>query len=174
MSKIFIGQYQGLSFISKLIRWRTWSKVTHTAAFLPYPHDENLPGDMVIEADTKQGVIHRPWNIGHTKGTIIDIYSIYCTKEQKEYFYNFLYGKLKAKYDLFAILGFITRKHLENDNRWFCSELIFEALGQELQKKVLQNIESYQVSPREFNISPALKFIERRVTLKNGEIKIRK
>ena len=157
MAKIFIGQYYGKSFFSKLIKWRTWSEISHTAAFLPALVDDiYVCSDIAIEAWGK-GITKGYYKDTHTPGTKIDIYSIYTTTVGSEKFYSWLYSKIGGKYDWKAIIGFVTRSHLESSSRWFCSELIYQAM---VEAKIypLQNIEPHQVAPGILNISPILNY----------------
>ncbi|OFW47580.1 MAG: hypothetical protein A2163_00735 [Actinobacteria bacterium RBG_13_35_12] len=153
MAKIFIGQYHGKSFLSRLIKWRTWSEISHTAAFLPV---KNTFGNDCIEAWGNK-VRKGSFNKGHTQGTCIDIYSIYCTLKQRDSFYKWLEKHVGDKYDWCALVGFVTRKHIESDKKWFCSELIFKGL-EENGIFLLQNIEAYQVSPGQIGTSPILNY----------------
>jgi uncharacterized protein YycO len=161
MAKIFIGQYYGKSFLSRLIKWRTWSDISHTAAFLP-ASSHNERKNLVIEAWGK-GILLHPWDDNHTRHTRIDIYSVECTRPQQNLFYDWLKGKIGCKYDFMALIGFVTRAHIESERRWFCSELIFQA-AQEAGIELLKNVEAYKVSPGLINLSPLLNFEETRYT----------
>jgi len=147
---IYIGQYRGKSLMSRLIRWRTWSDISHTAAFLP---------DLatVIEA-WGGGVVCRPWLVGHTPGTEINLYRVTCSKEQEQRFYRFLQDQLGKGYDFTGLLGFVSRSRVEDKDRWFCSELIFAA-ARHAGIDLLARIEPYQVDPGTLNTSPLLNHI---------------
>ncbi len=155
-SQILIGQYYGTSWTSKLIRWRTWSKISHTAAFCGGLADE------VIEA-WDGSVARRPWTEGHTPGTMIALYRVPCTLEQRRLFYEFLAAQIGKPYDYLGILGFALRTRVESKNSWFCSELIFAA-AQAAEINLLSRIEPYQVAPGDLNISPLLEPVEVRFT----------
>lgn len=160
MAKIFIGQYYGKSWLSKLIKWRTWSDVSHSSVFLPDPNNDDKPGKIVIEA-WRQGVVQRPWHIGHKKGTKIKVYSVECTTIQQGEFYTWISDRVGDKYDPLALIGFVTRTHMQDSSRWICSELIFEGFLQ-VQMELLSRIKSYQVSPKLINIIPFLQYEESR------------
>lgn len=156
-SQILIGQYYGKSLVSRLIRWRTWSKVSHTAAFFAGPQ-----GYEVIEA--WEGKVRRqPWTKGHTPGTRIELYRVPCTPEQRRVFYAFLGEQEGKDYDFFGILGFMVRARTESKKSWFCSELVFAA-AQEAGINLLSRIEPYQVAPGTLDTSPLMEPVETRIT----------
>lgn len=146
--RILIGQYYGKSFFSRLIRWKTWSDITHTSAFLP---------DMtnVIEA-WGGGVTKRYWRDGHTKGTRIDLFEVRCTEEQAQAFYQYLWENIGKKYDLAGIFGFAFSAKTENSEKVFCSELIFSA-AKHAGIVLLDRIEPYKVYPGLIQISPIMR-----------------
>ena len=152
MAEIIIGQYQGTSFFSKLIKWRTWSNISHTGAFL---------GDDVIEA-WGGGVVRQHWTSGHEPGTKITLYRVPCLDKQWEIFYSFLLHQVGKKYDKMGILGFMTRAKSQHPDKWFCSELVFAA-AKEAGIDLLARIEPYQVSPGQLDTSPILEFVENRI-----------
>ena len=148
---IIIAQYYGKSFISKLIRWRTWSKVSHSAAL---SFDEKW----VYEAWHRGGVLKSPWDDQpHTEGTRVDLYKVYCSQEEADRFYAFLESKIGTKYDFRAILGFIFRIRLAGKFILFCSEYIFTGALQ-MPLELLSRIEPHKVSPGHLDTSPHLKF----------------
>lgn len=146
---IYIGQYFGTSTISKLIRWRTWSDVSHTAAFLGEDLDE------VVEAWQGVGVIRRPWTEGHEPGTRIELYRVDCTPEERRLFWQFIHEQIGKGYDYTGILGFMTRTKSECADKWFCSELVFAA-ARHAGIELLARIEPHQVAPGVLHTSPRL------------------
>jgi uncharacterized protein YycO len=151
-SQILIGQYYGTSLVSRLIRWRTWSDISHTAAFV------GATGDEVIEA-WEGSVRRQSWKVGHASGTRIEIYRVPCTLDQRREFYNFLSGQIGKPYDYSGILGFMLRAKTESKDSWFCSELVFSA-ARAAGIDLLSRIEPYQVSPGDLNVSPLLEPVE--------------
>jgi len=151
MAEILIGQYEGKSIISRIIKWRTWSKISHTAA---------IHGNETIEAWGGK-VICQPFDQGHKPGTKVTIYSITCTDDQRQRFYNFMVSQVGMKYDYLGIVGFALRIKSQKAESWFCSELVFAAL---LYAGLLPlaRIEPHKVSPGDLDISPLLKFHEER------------
>ena len=149
MSYIIIAQYEGKSFISKLIKWRTWSSISHTAAL---SQDENF----IYEAWHKGGVQKNKWeDQPHINGTVINLYKVECSPAQAEAFYAYLESKLGTKYDIKAIVGFIFRVPLEGITELFCSQYVFEA-AEAAGITLLKRIKSYKVSPGHIEISPRL------------------
>lgn len=151
---IYVGQYEGVTLTSKLIKWFTWSRISHTSAVL-------INKNEVIEA-WKDGVVRRSMNDGHEPGTIIHIYRIPCTLSQRNSFYNFLESHVgQMKYDFMGILGILLRSKLESADRAFCSALIFSGLYK-VGLVMLNNIGSHQVTPGIFDLSPLLEYVETR------------
>jgi hypothetical protein len=148
---VIIAQYYGKSFISKLIKWRTWSDVSHTAALTP---DEKW----VYEAWHKNGVIKSKWEEQpHTPGTKVVLYKLYCTEQEAKRFYGYLEAQLGKKYDFKAIVGFVLRIPIEGFVELFCSQYVFNGTLS-MGKKILKRIESFKVSPGMIELSPELHF----------------
>lgn len=146
---IYIGQYYGKSLVSRLIKWRTWSDISHSAAFCPdFEH--------VIEAWVG-GVRKCLWTEGHTPGTRIDIYRVQCTQEQQIKFYAGMEKEIGKGYDYIGLFGFVFRSSKMNDlKKWFCSKLVF-AKAMEVKLYLLLRTEPYQASPGLINRSPEMK-----------------
>ena len=148
---IIIAQYYGKSFISRLIRWRTWSKVSHTAAL-------SVDEKYVYEAWHRGGAQKSPWdNQPHTKGTKVDLFKVYCTQEEADRFYNYLESHMGTKYNFKAIIGFIFRIKWMSKAAMFCSQLVFKA-GLHMPRKFLKRIDPFKVSPGHIHTSPELEF----------------
>jgi hypothetical protein len=147
---IYYGQYEGVSFGSRVIRFFTWSNISHTAAFFP-PNEQGEYGD-IIEA-WREGVVRRHWTEGHKKGTKITIYKVACTKFQQDKFYALMQEKIGKKYDFLGVIGFPFRKIWESPNRWFCSEAVYHSA---LLAGILlfKNIQAYQVFPGLLSVTP--------------------
>lgn len=147
---VFIGAYHGKSLLSSLIRWRTWSEISHVAAI--------RADGQVIEAWSRGGVRHLDsWHKGHTPGTRIDLYeprSWSMTRHRK--YWDWLLGQVGKKYDWLGVLGFLTRRDGAHSRlKWFCSEKIQEgsvAVGDPF----LVNVPSHRVYPGQIPTSPVL------------------
>ena len=155
-----IAQYYGISLISKIIRWRTYGDVSHTAWVSPH-------SGRVIEAWQQGGVRELDdLNCGHTPGTVIDLYRVEgMTRDKHRAIEDFLRRQVGKKYAFWQILRFITRQAdlLRADllrecpcnlRSWFCSELVFTALR--LQGLWLLNAPANRVHPTLLGYSPLL------------------
>ncbi|OGS40501.1 MAG: hypothetical protein A3K77_00720 [Euryarchaeota archaeon RBG_13_31_8] len=114
--------------------------------------------DFVIEAWEK-GITKQFYKQNHTPKTKIDIAFIECSLESQQNFYRLLEEHLGKKYDFFAILGFVTRTHIESKSKFFCSEFVCQCLY-DSGIKILNNIKSYKVSPGCLYTSPLLNLEE--------------
>jgi uncharacterized protein YycO len=136
--------FHGKGLISSLIRWQTRGKYSH-AAFL-------LPSGEILESWQGDGV--RVKTLKNWDG--IDIFHVAgISDDDWEYIIQYAKQQVGKKYDYRAIVRFITRKKLESNDRWFCSELVFESLSQ-AGIKLLDRIDSSEVSPSTLAISPLL------------------
>ena len=109
--------YKGKSWISKAIRWQTRSPYSHIAV--------QLYDGSVIEAWHVGGVRHiaDPFE-GHSPGTEIDVYGIKLSEPLNEIAVEqFLLDQVGKKYDFKSVARFVTRRDVELDDAWFCSEL---------------------------------------------------
>ncbi|MBW1672137.1 MAG: hypothetical protein JRJ45_00575 [Deltaproteobacteria bacterium] len=140
--------YKGRSIFSKLIKIQTRSDYSHVA-FL-------LDDGTVIEAWALLGVRHvaSPTE-AHKSGTVIDTFEIESEYDSLATM-DFLKSQLGKKYDYRGIVRFLTRRKSPADDRWFCSELVMEALrrgGLDLQER----LPSSYATPRDVVISPHLR-----------------
>lgn len=143
-----IALYKGRSWISRIIRWRTWS---------PYSHAAWLCRDGTVIEAWPGGV---QWVSGllaqHKEQTTVEVYEIVgLTEEQRTRIETFLVAQIGKPYDYLAILGFMLRKPLQEPSRWFCSELVFSAC-QSAGVNLLARIPSWKVSPDLLALSPIL------------------
>ena len=144
-----IALYSGISLLSRAIRWRTWSCYSHCAW---------LDGDgSVFEAWHPHGVRHvANVNIGHTPGTVIDVFDVELTDDQKDGLRAWLTSQLGKPYDLNAILGFIWRRKLEDDSAWVCSELIYQGFREVGIDLLASDVPAWKVSPGVLAMGPFL------------------
>lgn len=144
ISKPAVLLFHGRGIISSLIRWQTRGNYSHAALL--------LPNGQILESWQGAGV--RVKTLKNWDG--IDIYHVDGIKsDQWVSAIKFAEAQLGKKYDYRAILRFLTRKKLSSNDRWFCSELVFEALRQ-AGVKLLDRIDSSAVSPSTLSISPIL------------------
>lgn len=132
--------YRGLSFISKIIKWRTRGIYSHVAIEI----DNN-----VYEAWEKYGVVKASSTLeNHTHKTPIDTIEINTKEIVAQNFKLFLEAQINKKYDWRAIISFIGSKNIQDKNRWFCSELanMFFVFEQKQQIKTHSEL----ISPQRF------------------------
>lgn len=115
-----IALYRGVSPLSRAIRTFTRSDYSHAAWV-------TMTGT-VIEAWWPGGVREEldPFS-AHTRGTEIDFFRLSLTLDKERKVEAFLRENMGGKYDLGGVLRFLTRRRDQNEQAWFCSELIFEA-----------------------------------------------
>lgn len=82
---------------------------------------------------------------------------IECTEDQSLRFRKYMEDRVGGKYDWRAYLGFMFFKKSQHPERWFCSELILEAL-RHAGISVVERTPAWFSTPRDFVISPAVKF----------------
>lgn len=129
--------------MSKAISWQTDSPYSH-AALLTYE-------DSLIESWAGQGV--RARFINDFSG--IDRFYVDVTKEQAYEIRRFALDQFGKGYDWWGCLRFISRRNLPDNDKWFCSELVFAAyLAGGV--RLLERIEPEQVSPGMLAHSPLL------------------
>lgn len=146
-----VALYKGLSSMSRAIRWKTWSEFSHAAWV-----DND---DTVIEAWTPGGV-RRVANIGerHARGTEVWLFTVPdATKSIIRRQREFLNGEIGKPYDWAGIMGFVRRRETQNREKWFCSELVFEAFLR-FDLPLLKRIDSHKVYPALLAYSPLLHF----------------
>ena len=145
-----IALYRGRSWLSRAIRWRTWSVYSHAA----WIDDDD---GSLYEAWYPQGVRHLPdINVGHTPGTVVDLFGVVLTPEQKNGLRKWLTSQLGKPYDLWAILGFIWRLDIQDDSKWVCSELLYQGLLENGVELLASDTPASRVSPGVFALSPFL------------------
>jgi uncharacterized protein YycO len=136
-------------FIARLIRWQTDSKYCHAALLF---NDTYL-----IESTGPRGVEARYFNKDHEECDIFDVENL--TEEDKAFVYAFASSQRGKGYDFWGVLRFISRSRLPENDRWFCSELVFEAF-RAAEVNLLDRVEPWQVAPGDLAISPKLKLVK--------------
>jgi len=153
---MIIAAYKGKSWISKAIQWQTRGEYSHVAV-------QTRKG--IIEAwhsPSKVRVI-RDWGDGHSKGTEVDLFIVYCSPMQEQIITEFLLGEVGKKYDFVGVLRFMSRRNKNNPDRWFCSELVFAAFAA-AGVDLLKRIQAYQVAPVTLVTSPELSLLRQVIT----------
>src|SRR3989304_1447230 len=137
-------------FVSSFIKQRTWGKYSHVQ-IITKPISEPHGKIEVISADAA-GVTCRD-----VREEEFEHYSILTypemTDAERENVVKFCFSQLNKPYDFIGLASFLLYKELQQDDKWFCSELAYVAYKQagiRLQRRVKQDF----VSPRDLLISP--------------------
>jgi uncharacterized protein YycO len=150
-----IALTKGSSPMSRIIRFTNWSEYSHAAWIDPDDRScwESLPF---------KGVVHSSSiNDQHCNGTPVDIFLFDYTADQLRAIRCFMTAQLGKDYDWDSVLHFISKRPplASDQNKWFCSELIFAAhlyAGIDL----LARIPAWKVYPGMIAYSPLLQFLE--------------
>lgn len=146
---MIVALYKGISPLSRMIRFRTWSEYSHASLYVPRSGE--------FESWIPNGVRNvSPIGSGHTPGTQVDLFAVTVTPSQEGKILHFLQEQVGKKYDYRGVLGFLSRRdRAQNQDRWFCSELVFAAC-QAGGIDLLARIQPHRVSPDMLALSPLL------------------
>jgi uncharacterized protein YycO len=139
-----IALFRGRGVVSTLIRWQTRSVYSHAALV--------LPDGRIVEAWQGDGVrVKRLDDWSH-----VDRFEVAdMTDEQWIAALDFALRQVGQGYDYWAIMRFVSRRHMPDNDRWFCSELVFAAL-EAAGVRLFERIEAWAVSPGLLAIAPRL------------------
>ena len=140
------------SFISWFIRQRTWGRYSHVQIIV-----STEPEISVVSADANGFYCRAVHEDEKNKYAIMTYPGI--TESERDSIVKFSLSQIGKSYDFIGLASFLVYKELQNDDRWFCSELAYVAYkqaGVRLVRRVKQDF----VSPRDLYISPMLKPIE--------------
>lgn len=139
--------FHGRGIISALIRWQTRGAYSHAALLM-------RDGRIV---ESWQGVGVRVKTLDDWTGVqAFDIPSM--TDTQWDEAIAFAVSQTGRGYDYWAIARFVSRRRMPDNNRWFCSELVFEAF-KSAGVNLFDRIEPWAVSPALLGISPLLSLV---------------
>lgn len=131
----FTAQHSPTSW---LIRKFTWSDYSHV--------DFVLPNGQLLGASSNGGVAIRPAGRYSAKDRFV--------VDAPASVLDIAASQLGKPYDWPAILGMATRHNWQNDQAWFCSELVFWAFKQA--HSPLLNAPKHRITPRDLLLSPHL------------------
>lgn len=139
--------FSGRGMISRLIRWQTNGRYSHAAI--------QLPNGEIIEA------WHNPARVRVrpplTDWSNVEAFEVEgMSADQWEDSVAWLRKQVGKKYDFGGVFRFVTRWRKDQDEKWFCSELVFQAI-KEGGVALLERVGSSQVSPAVLAFSPLLK-----------------
>lgn len=125
---------------SLFLRGYLWSKWSHCAI---------IDGDQVIEAATKNGVVSRPLVDLLSESSAYEIVDFECANPQAVI--DAARTQIGRPYDYFGILGIGFRRRWQDDDSWFCSELIawaFDKAGYPMFSE-----DAFRITPRDLAIA---------------------
>jgi len=149
---LLLAFYRGRSPVSRLIRLVNWGPYSHVAVGC-------FETGHVWEAWHRGGVSRvDSWDANHTANTLVDLFAVHVTTEQRALITGFLNSQVGKPYDFLGCLHFVTRRpeYAWQQRLWFCSELAhaaFIAGGIHL----LARVPSYKVYPAMLSYSPLLR-----------------
>jgi uncharacterized protein YycO len=147
-----IACFRGKGVVSDLIRWQTRGQYSHVAWL--------LPTGRVIESHFVGGVqiSESPFVLNGINADF-DVFSVKClTGVQCASISSFLRRQIGRKYDYLGIIRFLAGINRDNENRWFCSELVAEAC--ELAGRPLLKTDAWKISPESLAWSTELVQVE--------------
>ena len=136
------------SLISKVIRFRTWGKYSHVQIIVDVE-----PKLTVISAD-EEGVTYRDVREEEFQTySILTCHSL--TEEMRHDILDFCFQQIGKGYDFLGLADFLVNADLKDEDRWYCSELAFEAYRQ-IGVPLLRRIDHAFVNPMDLYMSPIL------------------
>lgn len=119
--------FEGISFLSKLIRFFTRSKISHVG----FLFDDNYLLEAWYNKKTKKIYWCRSHLSFHTTGTAYKVYTIKNIKKETYFKFKELCNFIdfcKIPYDFIGVICFLIPFKLKVNGHWFCSEGVFEVL----------------------------------------------
>jgi hypothetical protein len=144
-----IAAYRGVSLVSRAIRWFSREVYSHIS-WIEFDGSE-------FEAWV-QGVTYTPtFGAAHTPGTEIDLFHVGLAGHEHVALLTFLRQQIGKRYDWRGVAKFLTRRPESpvDQDRWFCSELVFASLLAAGAPPLLR-VEPWKVSPAMLVYSPML------------------
>jgi uncharacterized protein YycO len=133
--------------VSWLIRFFTWNT---------YSHVDVVFRDHVIGATAQEGVRVTTLREMKRKSSKWAIYEMECPKHHA--FRDRIVSQIEKPYDFLGILGFFVRRNWQQENRWFCSELV--AWASSLVGSPILTGHHHRITPGALTRSPVLKLRE--------------
>jgi uncharacterized protein YycO len=138
--------FKGRGMVSRLIRWQTNGIYSHVGL--------QRSDGRIIEAWHKPAKVRLRGRLSDWRD--VEAYEVVgATPEQLERAVAWAESQIGKKYDFGGVLRFVTRWRKKQDDKWFCSELVFQAF-KEVDINLLDRIQSSQVSPTVLSFSPLL------------------
>ena len=166
--------YQGVSLVSRLIRWQTRSVYSHIAVRFMDDKEVRTPLQYgrTLNVSISCGSVIEAWSGGvrlsesvsdsHTPHTKVDVFEFDSplNSEEERLMTTFLCCQIGKAYDYLAVFRFLTREPVNraSKGKWFCSELAFEA-ALVARRELLSGVPAWKVPPAWIPMSPLLKFV---------------
>lgn len=125
-----------------ITRWRSWHWATHV--------DFVLPNGDLLSAYTN-GVHIRPDDPIRKNSYHVERY----TFDAPESCYDYALSQVGKKYDWWAVLGILIKRDWDNEEKWFCSELIARSC-QEAGFPIIRASHMNRVMPAHLLMNPML------------------
>lgn len=126
--------YSGRTPVEWAVRWQSRSKYSHAAI--------EIRG-WLYEALCFQGVVKRGVKEHDRKA---DCFDVYTSPHQRDVMRDWLNTVVGQKYDWLGVARFVSRRNGGHPNRWFCSELVYEALSR-ANMPLFERTQAWEVSP---------------------------
>jgi uncharacterized protein YycO len=139
--------HHGTGIINSLIRWQTRSHYAHASVLL---HDDD---NVIVQSLPGKGVHVTRLSPHDWRG--VDRFHVVTSKAFEAVASQFLLSQVGRKYDYSGVIRFLTREKSVNNQRWFCSELVYAAFSA-AGLPLLNCREAYKVSPALLALSPYL------------------
>lgn len=145
--RMYVLLFRGKGLISTLIRWQTRGEYSHAALQIEHP-------DGGIYESWQGAGVRRLKNLKSWEN--VDRYEVRSiTSDQIHAVRYFMDQQRGKKYDYVGVLRFVTRRRRGDNEKWFCSELVFEAL-KSAKIPLFVRTEGWEVSPDMLKRSPRL------------------
>ena len=144
--------YRGSGFLGWAIRWRTWGKYAHVAIEIDGWIYEAIEGKGVI----KRAICSSPEKCNPCNCQEKSDLVLKAPKAIKGRAKRFLEDQVGKPYDYWAILGFVSRRNRQEDDKFFCSELLAEMMVH-CGLPLFDRVDAWKISPSLASISPNLR-----------------
>jgi hypothetical protein len=152
VSQGVLAAYEGRSWTSLAIEWRTWRPFSHISYISAHGR--------TIEAWHPRVRVLEDYSEGHQPGTIIRCFSVDWSVDQEASVVKHLLTQVGIPYDTRGALGFVSRRNrAQNRTKWFCSELISWAARQVPGAELLAREPDWRIAPGDLVMSTRLTYV---------------
>ena len=149
---IYLHFQRKKSLLSLIIRILTASKFSHV--------EIEIEG-ICYSAKAFKGVYKRPTRELFEEAGTIETWAVKNIKKRRVYFLEFLEAQVGKHYDYLPVfaLGFLRQNWQENEDKWFCSELIDSALKKAHAGLTNRDYAPHRLTPSQLIPSPKLRYV---------------